>query len=233
MKIKGLRGEKQFITLKSLIMRNLILLSIFTLSILFNGLANANPIANNQELPPIDTAYTNQSTDTEIQDLGLGWYTSVGVGLSSNRFMSSSLETVSASQNKKALLLDITMGFKIHNRTYVHIAQKYNVITKESDSEEADIDKIFGFEGLGVSHNLSPSQQSAFVSAGIGFSTLRESFEDTPQRGLGVFIGGGYTINKKLHIKAEAIWGNPKDKLFGGSPANPTLSAGVTVGYQL
>ena len=148
-----------------------------------------------------------------------GFLLGFGAGLSQVSFYQ---EAEAGEQSMKSdtmdeigFVTDFKIGYGLNNRFELYYSNKVAWFTMESSIDDVII--ADGISVIGGSYFLSSElndntwHPSAFISAGLGFSSWSAPLEDDSDamKGVGFFLGAGYEATKHLRISLEYFGNNP------------------------
>lgn len=140
----------------------------------------------------------------------------IGIGFFSNSFpetvtdLGLTLPGETMHAEEFAFLLDLKIGYAPSNLTAFYFS------IRSSQWSETELQYWFGddvfnavllFTGFGGTRYFKETEQSLFLSGGVGYTSLGATDSDDyiQPNGVGVFLGGGYEYSSHWSIEAEVF----------------------------
>lgn len=159
-----------------------------------------------------------------------GFLLSIGLGGGSIQQKISYDEVQSTPEKALSSVADITLGFGFTEQFTGFLTLKENRYTIEDEIDK--MNTSFQFTGVGGSYFLKPTAKSPFITGGVGIaSQVVDPEENLTINGVGCFLGIGYSLNKNMSLKLEAIWGKPSIEVFDEQLSINTTSIGLSANY--
>ncbi len=178
----------------------------------------------------LGTATVANAFDGERQGFILG----VGVGAGSLSYTQTmaygGFSDTSDSESEFPIMSDFKIGYAPSDVVEIYWMSKVSWFDIDSACGH-DVTIAHGIGGLGVTYFFQPAAPSAFLTAGVGFSSWAAPFEEESDDwlGIGVSAGAGYEFAPHWYIEGNVCWGNPSTEEEGWDISTNVLTVEFTL----